>query len=241
MLQSPVVCPTDPTDVLPAARILKLGYQRCHISDELRRTLLLRTRVNEANENRRARLGGNRRAGPTICDGDPTLAGGTPLGVGPVSLASHTPSAEAWAERCTLGYTFRSKAQPKETAIMFALSRVVVCGLWMGGAMTYSVVRVGMQEREVPASRVDTFWIVLEGSGPPVPLKVALPCGREALALFSSEHEAEMFCSLRVGRTRTSEKPRWGRSSRCFTVLLWRPGTWRSTPCPGSWAAGSWD
>jgi hypothetical protein len=82
---------------------------------------------------------------------------------------------------------------------MFALSRVVVCGLWMGGAITYSVVRVGMQEREVPASRVDTFWIVLEGSGPPVPLKVALPCGREALALFSSEHEAEMFCSLREG------------------------------------------
>jgi hypothetical protein len=65
--------------------------------------------------------------------------------------------------------------------------------------MTYSVVRGGLQEREVSASRVGTFWIVLEGSGPPLPLEVALPCGREALALFSGEDEAEMFCSLREG------------------------------------------
>jgi hypothetical protein len=66
---------------------------------------------------------------------------------------------------------------------------------WTGEAMTYSVVRGGLQEREVSASRVGTFWIVLEGSGPPLPLEVALPCGREALALFSGEDEAEMFCS----------------------------------------------
>jgi hypothetical protein len=63
--------------------------------------------------------------------------------------------------------------------------------------MTYSVVRTSVQERKVPVPRADTFWIVLEGSGPPIPLGVALPCGREALALFSGEDEARMFCSLR--------------------------------------------
>jgi hypothetical protein len=67
----------------------------------------------------------------------------------------------------------------------------------MGGAMTYKVVRAGMQEREVPAQRVDIFWVVLSGSGPPLPLRVTLPDGREALALFSGEDEARMFCSLR--------------------------------------------
>jgi hypothetical protein len=69
----------------------------------------------------------------------------------------------------------------------------------MGGAMTYSIVSEGMQQREVSAPRVDTFWVVLfEESGLPLlPLRVTLPCGREALALFSSEDEARMFCSLR--------------------------------------------
>jgi hypothetical protein len=67
----------------------------------------------------------------------------------------------------------------------------------MGGAMTYGVMRADMQEREVPATRVDTFWIVLDGSGPLVPLRIVLPDGREALALFSGEDEARMFCSLR--------------------------------------------
>jgi hypothetical protein len=67
----------------------------------------------------------------------------------------------------------------------------------MGGAMTYGVMRADMQEREVPATRVDSFWIVLDGSGPLVPLRIVLPDGREALALFSGEDEARMFCSLR--------------------------------------------
>ena len=70
-------------------------------------------------------------------------------------------------------------------------------GFWMGGAMTYSVVSKGMQQREVPAPRADTFWIVLDSSGPLVPLRIVLPDGREALALFSGEEEAKMFCSLR--------------------------------------------
>jgi hypothetical protein len=74
-----------------------------------------------------------------------------------------------------------------------------VCGFRIGVAMTYSVVRTGVQESEVPAQRVDTFWVVfLEESGRPLlPLRVASPCGREALALFSGVDEARMFCSLR--------------------------------------------
>jgi hypothetical protein len=69
----------------------------------------------------------------------------------------------------------------------------------MGGAMTYSVVSEGMQQRVVSAPRIDTFWVVLiEESGLPLlPLRVGLPGGREALALFSGEDEARMFCSLR--------------------------------------------
>ena len=68
--------------------------------------------------------------------------------------------------------------------------------------MTYSGVRASVQEREVPASRVDTFWVVLDGSGPLVPLRIVLPDGREALALFSGEEEARMFCSLREAAER---------------------------------------
>jgi hypothetical protein len=63
-------------------------------------------------------------AGPTMCDGDPTTpARGTLLvgSLGPVSLASHTPSALPWPERCILGCTFRSKPQPKAMYIMFVL------------------------------------------------------------------------------------------------------------------------
>src|SRR5215212_3703710 len=78
----------------------------------------------------------------------------------------------------------------------------------MGGAMTYGVVRADMQEREVPATRVYTFWIVLDGSGPLVPLRIVLPDGREALALFSGEDEARMFCSLREEAAEADSHPR---------------------------------
>jgi hypothetical protein len=63
--------------------------------------------------------------------------------------------------------------------------------------MTYNVVRRGKQGHGVPAQRVDTFWVVLSASGPPIPLRVALSGGQQATALFSSEQEAKMFCSLR--------------------------------------------
>jgi hypothetical protein len=72
-----------------------------------------------------------------------------------------------------------------------------MCGFLMGGAMTYNVVSRGREGYGASAPRVDTFWVVLSSSGPPLPLRVALPDGREALALFSGEQEARMFCSLR--------------------------------------------
>ena len=55
----------------------------------------------------------------------------------------------------------------------------------------------------MPAQRVETFWVVLSGSGPLLPLMVDLADGRKALALFSGE-EARMFCSLREEGERDS-------------------------------------
>jgi hypothetical protein len=43
-------------------------------------------------------------------------------------------------------------------------------------------------------STVHAFWVVLEGSARGLPLTVDLPDGRQAMALFSGEEEARMFC-----------------------------------------------
>ncbi|HKH12830.1 MAG TPA: hypothetical protein VKA73_16945, partial [Rubrobacter sp.] len=64
-------------------------------------------------------------------------------------------------------------------------------------AMTYGL--TAPQEgaasgRPMPAA---TFWLALEDDGPALPLAVALAGGGEALAVFSGEEEARMFCSLR--------------------------------------------
>src|SRR5215207_3660907 len=50
---------------------------------------------------------------------------------------------------------------------------------------------------DVRAHRVDrvyAFWVVLEGSTWTLPFTVSCPQGREAIALFSGEEEAMMFC-----------------------------------------------
>jgi hypothetical protein len=41
---------------------------------------------------------------------------------------------------------------------------------------------------------VHAFWMVLEGSPHELPLMVSISDGKEALALFSGEEEARMFC-----------------------------------------------
>jgi hypothetical protein len=45
-------------------------------------------------------------------------------------------------------------------------------------------------------STVQAFWVVLEGGTWTAPFTVLLPEGREAIALFSAEDEARMFCHL---------------------------------------------
>jgi hypothetical protein len=49
-------------------------------------------------------------------------------------------------------------------------------------------------------STVLAFWVVLEGDARGRPLKVSLPDGKEAIALFSDEEEARMFCHFRQER-----------------------------------------
>jgi hypothetical protein len=45
-------------------------------------------------------------------------------------------------------------------------------------------------------SPVHSFWVVLEGGTWTSPFTVSLPEGKEAIALFSAEEEARMFCHL---------------------------------------------
>jgi hypothetical protein len=86
--------------------------------------------------------------------------------------------------------------------------------------MTYDAVGAETQGDNPTAPRVRTFWVVLDGGAPACPLCVVLPDGREALALFSGEEEARMFCRLSEEgeRSRASGGPRRGRSSRCSTA-----------------------
>jgi hypothetical protein len=45
-------------------------------------------------------------------------------------------------------------------------------------------------------STVHYFWVVLEGGAWTSPFTVFLPEGKKAIALFSAEEEARMFCHL---------------------------------------------
>ena len=91
-------------------------------------------------------------------------------------------------------------------------------------------------------STVHAVWVVLEGDARRLPLTVFLPDGKEAIALFSGEEEARMFCHFRKkrGTSVNIRQTTAGRSSRCCTAPGVRPSTWPSTPSPRSWASGSW-
>jgi hypothetical protein len=90
-------------------------------------------------------------------------------------------------------------------------------------------------------STVHAFWIVLEGSAWGLPLTVSLSDGTEAMALFSGEEEAMMFCHFcEEGPARRSGGPPRARSSCCCTVLGVQRSTWPSTLSPRSLASGSW-
>ena len=64
--------------------------------------------------------------------------------------------------------------------------------LTYGGRLTAAPHNHGVRARRTRT--VHAFWMVLEGSPHELPLMVFLPDGTEALALFSGEEEAMMFC-----------------------------------------------
>ena len=64
--------------------------------------------------------------------------------------------------------------------------------LTYGGRVTAAPHKHGLRARR--SSMVHVFWIMLEGSPRALPLTVFLSDGKEALALFSGEEEARMFC-----------------------------------------------
>jgi hypothetical protein len=64
--------------------------------------------------------------------------------------------------------------------------------LTYGGRLTAAPHKYGVRARRT--STVHAFWMVLEGSARRLPLTVFQSDGTEALALFSGEEEAGMFC-----------------------------------------------
>jgi hypothetical protein len=77
---------------------------------------------------------------------------------------------------------------------------------------TYAPTKATPCQDRADTRRGNAFWVVLGGSAPASPFTVFLPDGREAMALFSSEDEARMFChcgregaDLRVREASTGE------------------------------------
>ena len=64
--------------------------------------------------------------------------------------------------------------------------------LTYGGRLSAAPHNHGVRARRTRT--VHAFWMVLEGSPQALPLMVFLPDGTNALALFSGEEEARMFC-----------------------------------------------
>src|SRR5215212_11955491 len=94
-----------------------------------------------------------------------------------------------------------------------------VMELTYGGRLTAAPhKKQGVRARRT--STVHAFWMVLEGSARGLPLMVFLSDGTEAMALFSGEEEARMFCHFcDEGPARRSGGPPRARSSCCCTVL----------------------
>jgi hypothetical protein len=63
---------------------------------------------------------------------------------------------------------------------------------------TYAPTEAEPGQDRADARRGNALWVVLGGAAPASPFTVLLPDGREAMALFSSEEEARMFCHLRA-------------------------------------------
>ena len=74
--------------------------------------------------------------------------------------------------------------------------------LTYGGRDTAAPHKHGVRARRTRTVRV--FWMVLEGSPQALPLMVFLSDDKEALALFSGEEEARMFCHFCEGEASTN-------------------------------------
>jgi hypothetical protein len=78
------------------------------------------------------------------------------------------------------------------------------------------------------------FWVVLEGGAWVSPLTVLPPDGKEAIALFSGEEEAGMFCHLRAeeGANATVRRTTAG-GVLSLMYCPGRPSAWPSIRCLG--------
>src|SRR5918997_460808 len=95
-------------------------------------------------------------------------------------------------------YTLRPMTRPPKSVMIVTrkppqLKRCAeVMELTYGGRLTAAPHNHGVRARRTRT--VHAFWMVLEGSPQALPLTVFLSDGTEALALFSGEEEARMFC-----------------------------------------------
>jgi hypothetical protein len=72
--------------------------------------------------------------------------------------------------------------------------RAILRNLTYGGRRGAAPHKHGARARRT--STVQAFWVVLEDGTWTTPFTVILPEGKEAIALFSAEEEAMMFCHL---------------------------------------------
>jgi hypothetical protein len=84
--------------------------------------------------------------------------------------------------------------------------------------------------------RVCAFWVVLEGGAWGSPLTVHSPEGKEAIALFSGEQEATMFCHFRAeeGANSTIRRTTAG-GVLSLMYCPWSPKRVALDPLPGAW------
>ncbi len=61
----------------------------------------------------------------------------------------------------------------------------------------YELVRAEPRKDRASTRTSRAFWVLLDDSGPVHPFTLPLPDGRAAIAVFSSEEEAKMFCHFR--------------------------------------------
>jgi hypothetical protein len=82
-----------------------------------------------------------------------------------------------------------------------------------------------------------TFWVVLEGGSWVSPLALYLPDGTEAIAVFSGEEEARMFCDFLRDEEETNPTIRQTTAGGVLSLLYcpWLAKHVALDPLPGPW------